>query len=380
MQEQKIIYCGGFSAGRGYPEAVFVCIGLSCLRIGSLAVVSNPSLKIADFANLSVVHGAAEVMYNEALQELGLKKLVSVGVTLGDGERDDKDDEPTHLKLNDNDNMTQVELPSLASIANLEVRWNAQLKQVSTTVAFTHSIIIEANHLLQEILMPNTTEINGELRVAFNAVIPDISSFNSLTLVKGDINIQENKGLRDMSGFGKLRAVTGDLQVTSNPALQDLSGLSSDFSVGGNLQISENDNLLGLSGMSALPDVKGFAVLSFNCSGNSVRPANTATCTQAAGQQVGQTARRCCCCLFCCLVSQQHVSARCFAGRPGVPCEAWHYAEDQRCKVNYTFLVIVAFVSILSFCIVATLVVTFRLMLAFLAACCLPEYVHPRSF
>ncbi|CAE7860989.1 hypothetical protein AK812_SmicGene11749 [Symbiodinium microadriaticum] len=305
-----------------YNQALLEVGGLENLtQIGSLAVVSNPSLKIADFANLSVVHGAAEVMYNEALQELGLKKLVSVGVTLGDGERDDKDDEPTHLKLNDNDNMTQVELPSLASIANLEVRWNAQLKQVSTTVAFTHSIIIEANHLLQEILMPNTTEINGELRVAFNAVIPDISSFNSLTLVKGDINIQENKGLRDMSGFGKLRAVTGDLQVTSNPALQDLSGLSSDFSVGGNLQISENDNLLGLSGMSALPDVKGFAVLSFNCSGNSVRPANTATC---------------------------------------VPCEAWHYAEDQRCKVNYTFLVIVAFVSILSFCIVATLVVTFR--------------------
>lgn len=301
-----------------YNQALLEVGGLENLtQIGSLAVVSNPSLKIADFANLSVVHGAAEVMYNEGLRELGLKKLVSVGVTLGD----DKDDEPTHFKLNDNDNMTQVELPSLVSIANLEARWNAQLKHVSTTVASTHSIIIEANYLLQEILMPNVTEINGELRLAFNAVIPDISSFDSLKLVKGDINIQENKALEDMSGFGQLRAVTGDFQVTSNPALQDLSGLSSDFSVGGNLQISENDNLLGLSGMSALPDVKGFAVLSFNCSGNSVRPANTATC---------------------------------------VPCEAWHYAEDQRCKVYYTFLVIVAFVSILSFCIVATLFVTFR--------------------
>ena len=48
----------------------------------------------------------------------------------------------------------------------------------------------------------------------------------------------------------------------------------------------------------------------------------------------------------------------------GVPCEAWHIAEDQNCRVNYTFVVIVAFISALSFCTVGTLSMTLRLRAA----------------
>ena len=237
------------------------------LRIGSLAVISNPALKTADFANLSVVQDAAEIKYNKRLEEIGLQSLVSVG---GD------------LKFNDNDNMTHIELQSLMSIASLEVAWNAQLASFSTPVTSTGSMAFLANYELKEILMPNTTEINGEFRLAFNGAFRELSSFDSLIYVAGDIHISENRELVDISGLRQLRTVKGNLQVSDNPALRDLSGLSSDLIVGGNLQISENDNLLGISGMSELPDVKGYAVLSFNCSGNSVRAANKATCAPAA--------------------------------------------------------------------------------------------------
>ena len=255
------------------------------LRIGRLSVIDNPTLKTVCLANLSVVHGAADVKHNDRLEELELPQLLSLG---GD------------LKLWDNDNMTRIELPSLSSMANLEVAWNDQLERFATPVTSTGSIAFVANHQLKDVLMPNATEIDGELRLAYNGALRELSSFNMLKTVAGDINIIENEVLLDISGLGQLRTVKGDFQVSSNPALRDLSGLSSDLSVGGNLQISENDDkFLGLSGMSTMPNVKGYAVLSFNCSKNAVRPPNKATCAQATKSNIGCYNKSHSSCFFC---------------------------------------------------------------------------------
>lgn len=285
-------------------------------QLGGLTIKSNPSLRVvAGFEYLQVlesanrVPGAFEVMFNGALEDFRVPHLVSVG----------------DLTVIDNDQLPMAHFPQLSSVAgDVQVSYNAKLRSFSSPGASSvASLSVLANFELTQVTMTNLTRVKGPMAISFNKALETLSDFDSLQQVLNNLEIKGNQRLKDISTFQNLQLIGGSFLVENNTSLEDMSGLSQEMTVAGNMEISNNDKLLKLSSLETLPVVRGFAVLSINCTGNSVRPPDIPEC---------------------------------------VSCASWEVPNLDRtsCKPNYIFVLVVGFIYLLAFCLSVAVCMTLR--------------------
>jgi|GEM_PF-1453347 len=179
--------------------------------VGSLSVVDNPSLQtLAGLRKLRTVTGDASVIRNEALEDPALlENLQTVG-------RD--------FEVSGNPQLKRLELPNLSRVGGFTIEGNSNLSVVGPMRALwdvgPRFRIIGNARLFQVTELSSLQSIRGELVIANNRSLVDLSGLERLTVVSY-VYAEGNTNLPTLVGLKGLREVDG-LTVRDNPSLTEL--------------------------------------------------------------------------------------------------------------------------------------------------------------
>ena len=142
---------------------------------------------------------------------------------------------------------------------SLTIRTMSDIDELSGKLCVTGSLLIgDIEH------EPSATG-SGVQGFELSAFVLSLDGLEDLQIVEGDLQIAGNLLLTDLSGLSGLTHVgrelrvdeypRGDFIIHQNPLLPDLDGLDDLFLVGANVIISNNDLLTSIDGMTSLERV-----------------------------------------------------------------------------------------------------------------------------
>lgn len=221
-----------------------------------------------DLPLLASVHGAVSIDGTQALDEVLLNDLLSVG---GD------------VALIDTQLLYRLEAPVLATIGG-SLRWegNVSLAEIDTSrlrsvdgdlrVVDNVSLLdlflptesidtvggdlhIEGNVMLSEMGFIELDTVGGAIQVSGNEQLVKLSGF-TFGMGFGDVVVADNPRLERITGFDNARTLAS-LDVTDNPRLERVSAFVNLATVDGDLRLLGNGSLDELTGFGALTTVGG---------------------------------------------------------------------------------------------------------------------------
>jgi hypothetical protein len=171
------------------------------------------------------------------------------------------------LIVEDQDWLTEIDLPCLTSAEGLRIRSNDSLTKISIPVTELTTLTISKNESLADIdgLSDLTTVWDAEFESndALTNIdgLSNVSSFASLV-------IDNNDALHDLDGLHNVSEITfGDLIIDNNDSLVDIHGLYNVTRLGvfwGDLSICNNDSLPNVDGLVNISAVSGSLYINDN--------------------------------------------------------------------------------------------------------------------
>ena len=155
-------------------------------------------------------------------------------------------------------------LSQITSIGgSLYIRYNFDLTNLNGLEGLTsvaEDLLITNNFNLENLNGLNnlSSDLGGELRIAFDQNLSSMSGLSGIGSVGGNLTINDVNSATSLSGLQNIASVGGDLSIAYNNNLNNLNGLSSLESVGGILRLETNMNLQDVDGLENLTSIDGY--------------------------------------------------------------------------------------------------------------------------
>lgn len=111
-------------------------------------------------------------------------------------------------------------------------------------------LIVQNNDILPNLTgLDNLTEVGGDLRIETNSSIEDLQGLEQVTQVGGSLIIYGGNFITSLNGLNGLNTIGSDLQITYGNALADISALTTLININGQIEITNNASLSTLQGL-----------------------------------------------------------------------------------------------------------------------------------